>query len=112
MNWLADRDEEWARESQGTQLYAGEAPKEKQEWPISCWCCGSPNWPKGSGGIEHAGVADPVAWWRASVYGGCMPVVTANPEEAQQWREEGHEVRELCFMGPNKGKNFPADDRG
>lgn len=23
--------------------------------PVYCWCCKSPNWPAGSGGIEHAG---------------------------------------------------------
>ena len=36
-------------------LRAALAAQPAPAWPIRCWCCGSPNWPIGSGGIEHAG---------------------------------------------------------
>jgi hypothetical protein len=37
----------------------------------------------------------PSAWWRLSAYPECLPCATTDPEEAQQWRMEGHDVREL-----------------
>ncbi len=37
----------------------------------------------------------PVAWWRLSTLPECRPCVTTCAEEAQRWRDEGHDVREL-----------------
>ena len=38
----------------------------------------------------------PAAWWRLSTLPECRPCVTTCAEEAQQWRDEGHDVRELA----------------
>lgn len=40
-----------------------------------------------------------VAWWRASTLPECAPVVTVHRDEAEQWRREGHDVRELRESG-------------
>ena len=37
----------------------------------------------------------PAAWWRLSTLPECRPCVTTCAEEAQQWRDEGHDVRAL-----------------
>jgi hypothetical protein len=37
----------------------------------------------------------PRAWWRESALPECRPCVTTCEDEAQHWRDEGHDVREL-----------------
>ena len=37
----------------------------------------------------------PRAWWRESTLPECRPCVTTDPEEAQQWRDDGLAVVEL-----------------
>jgi hypothetical protein len=37
----------------------------------------------------------PAAWWRLSTLPECRPCVTTCADEAQQWRDEGHDVRAL-----------------
>ena len=39
--------------------------------------------------------ARPAAWWRLSTLPECLPCVTVDPGEAQEWRDEGHAVVEL-----------------
>ena len=37
----------------------------------------------------------PAAWWRLSTLPECLPCVTVDPGEAQEWRDAGHAVVEL-----------------
>lgn len=59
--FTADQMRDYARAALAAadaELAARQEPE-----PIQCWCCGSPNWPIGSGGIEHAGALEPAAWF-------------------------------------------------
>jgi hypothetical protein len=41
--------------------------------------------------------AVPAAWMRPSIFPECAPCMTVHRDEAQQWRAEGHEVRDLVY---------------
>lgn len=46
----------------------------------------------------------PRAWWRESTLPECRPCVTTCEEEAQQWRDEGHAVRELGDVAAERAR--------
>jgi hypothetical protein len=60
--------------------------------------------------VPHTGkYTQPRAWWRLSADPECLPCATTDPEEAQQWRTDGHDVRELVEQAEGQRCNPHPD---